>query len=101
MGMWGQKPLFDIRLEGTEEYVNQEEDKVLNILKRILEKRGYDNYELMVSDANEVSPELKEIVKQREEIGEKLMWDLQGAGYPIMNVNAYEPCSRSVHPDCR
>ncbi|MBU8880088.1 DUF4030 domain-containing protein [Bacillus sp. FJAT-29790] len=89
MGMWGQKPLFDIRLKGTKEYVNQEEDKVLNILTEVLEKRGYDNYELMVSDTNEGSPALNEIEKQREELGEKLMRDLQIAGYPIMNINAY------------
>lgn len=91
MGMWGQKPLFDIRLKGTEEYVIQEKDKVLNVLTEILEKRGYDNYELMVSDTNEGSPALTEIEKQREELGEKLMGDLQGAGYPIMNVNALGP----------
>lgn len=91
MGMWGQKAYFDIGLKGTEEYVNQEKDKVLNILTEILEKRGYDNYELMVSDTNEGSSVLKEIDKQREELGEKLMLDLQEAGYPIMNVNAYSP----------
>lgn len=91
MGMSGQKAYFDIGLKGTEEYVKQEEDKVLNILTEILEKRGYDNYELMVSDTNEVSPAQKEIDKQREELGEKLIWDLQVAGYPIMNVNAYGP----------
>ncbi|MEK4085581.1 DUF4030 domain-containing protein [Psychrobacillus sp. FSL K6-1415] len=92
MGIWGQKALFNIRLKGTEEYVKQEEDKVLRILTETLEKRGYDNYELRVSsDTNEVSPKLNEIEKQREELGEKLMSDLQEAGYPIMNVNAYSP----------
>ncbi|WP_391201525.1 DUF4030 domain-containing protein [Psychrobacillus sp. L4] len=91
MGMWGQKARFDIRLKGTEEYVKQEEDKILTILTKILEKRGYDNFELMVSDTKEVSPVLKEIGKQREELGEKLMKDLQGAGYPIMNVDARRP----------
>ncbi|KQL33710.1 DUF4030 domain-containing protein [Psychrobacillus sp. FJAT-21963] len=91
MGIWRQKPHFDISLEGTEEYVKQEEDKVLTILTEILEKKGYDNYELTVSDTNEVSPALKEIGNQREELGEKLMSDLQGAGYSIMNVNAYGP----------
>ena len=91
MGMWGQKPLFDIVLEGTEEYVKQEKDKVLNILSKTLEKRGYDNYELKVSEAKEVSPVLKDIVKQRKELGEVLMSDLQEAGYSIMNVNAYSP----------
>lgn len=91
MGMWGQKALFDIQLKGTEEYVNQEEDKVFNILTEILEERGYDNYELRISDEKEISPVLKEIVKQREELGEKLMSDLQGAGYPIMNVDARSP----------
>ncbi|QUG41643.1 DUF4030 domain-containing protein [Psychrobacillus sp. INOP01] len=91
MGIWEQKPHFDIGLKGTEEYVNQEEDKVLNILTEILEKRGYDNYELKVSDTNEVPPAQKEIDKNREELGEKLMSDLQEAGFPIMNVNAYSP----------
>lgn len=91
MGIWRQKPHFDISLEGTEEYVKQEEDKVLTILTEILEKKGYDNYELTVSDTNEVSPALKEIGNQREELGEKLMSDLQRAGYSIMNVNAYGP----------
>lgn len=91
MGMWGQKQYFDIILKGTEEYVNQEEDKVLNILTETLEKRGYDNYELRVSIENEVPPALIEIEKQREVLGEKLMWDLQGEGYQIMNVNAYSP----------
>lgn len=98
MSMWGEKPLFDIRLKGTKEYVNQEEDKVLTILTRVLDKRGYDNYRLMVSDANEVSPELAEIVKQREVLGEKLKWDLQVAGYPILNVNAYEPIIKVYIP---
>ncbi|MFF2753330.1 DUF4030 domain-containing protein [Psychrobacillus sp. NPDC058041] len=91
MGMSGQKAHFDIRLKGTEQYVNQEKDRVLNILTEILEKRGYDNYELMVSDTNEGSPALKKIDKLRKELGEKLMSDLQEAGYPIMNVNAYNP----------
>lgn len=91
MGMWGQKALFDIRLKGTEEYVNQEEDKVLDILTEILEKRGYDNYELKISDEKEISTVLNEIGKQREELGEKLMWDLQEAGYLIMNVDARRP----------
>lgn len=91
IGMWGQKALFDIRLKGTEEYVNQEEDKVLNILTEVLEKRGYDNYELKISGLKAVSPVLKEIVKQREELGEKLMSDLQRAGYSIMNVDARSP----------
>lgn len=91
MGMWGQKQHFDITLKGTEEYVNQEEDKVLNILNETLEKRGYDNYELRVSTENEASPALIEIGKQREILGEKLMWDLKGEGYQIMNVNAYSP----------
>ncbi|SDO25627.1 Protein of unknown function [Psychrobacillus sp. OK028] len=91
MGMWEQKAIFDIGLEGTEEYVKQEEDKVIKILTETLEKRGYDNYELMVSDTNEASSELKEIGKQREELSEKLMSDLQGAGYSIMNVNAHSP----------
>jgi len=87
----GEKPLVDIRLKGTEQYVKQEEDKVLKILTGILGKRGYDNYELMVSDTNEVSPALTEIVKQREMLGEKLKWDLQAAGYPIIDVNAFNP----------
>ncbi|WP_419958562.1 DUF4030 domain-containing protein [Psychrobacillus psychrotolerans] len=93
MGKWEQKPYFDIELNGTEEYVKQEEGKVLNILNEILDKRGYDNYELMVSakNENEVSSVQKEIDKQREELGEKLMSDLEGAGYPIMNVNTYGP----------
>ena len=91
MGMWAQKPYFDIQLKGTEEYVNQEEDKVINILTETLEKRGYDNYELKVSDTNEGSTTLNEIDKERKELGEKLMSDLQVAGYPIMNVNVYGP----------
>ncbi|MEK5216041.1 DUF4030 domain-containing protein [Psychrobacillus sp. FSL H8-0487] len=93
MGKWEQKPYFDIELNETEEYVKQEEGKVINILNEILDKRGYDNYELMVSakNENEVSSVQKEIDKQREELGEKLMSDLEGAGYPIMNVNTYGP----------
>ncbi|MEK5147363.1 DUF4030 domain-containing protein [Psychrobacillus sp. FSL K6-4615] len=93
MGKWEQKPYFDIELNGTEEYVKQEEGKVINLLNEILDKRGYDNYELMVSakNENEVSSVQKEIDKQREELGEKLMSDLEGAGYPIMNVNTYGP----------
>lgn len=93
MGMWDQKPHFDIVLKGTEEYVKQEEEKVLKILTKILENRGYDNYDLKVSakNENEVSSVQKEIDKQREELGEKLMSDLEGAGYPIMNVNTYGP----------
>ena len=98
MSMWGGKSLFDIRLKGTEEYVNQEEDKVLTILTRVLEKRGYDNYELVVSEANEISPELAEIVKQREVLGEKLKRDLQVAGYPILDVNAYHPTIKVYIP---
>lgn len=100
MSMWGGKSLFDIRirLEGTEEYINQEEDKVLTILTRVLEKRGYDNYELVVSEANEISPELAEIVKQREVLGEKLKRDLQVAGYPILDVNAYHPTIKVYIP---
>ncbi len=91
MGISGQKALFDIRLKGMEEYVKQEEDKVLRILTETLEKRGYDNYELMVSDAREVPPVLNEIDKERDELDEELMSDLQGAGYPIMNVNTFGP----------
>lgn len=93
MGRSAQKAHFDIRLNETEEYVKQEEGKVINILNEILDKRGYDNYELMVSakNENEVSSVQKEIEKQREELGEKLMSDLEGAGYPIMNVNTYGP----------
>lgn len=91
MGMWGQKPHFDIVLKGTEEYVKQEEEKVLKILTKILENRGYDNYDLKVSDMNEESPAQTEIGKQRVELGEKLVSDLQGAGYSIMNVNAHGP----------
>ena len=91
MGMWAQKPYFDIKLKGTEEYVNQEEDKVIKFLTETLEKRGYDNYELKVSDMNEVSTTLNEIDKERKELGEKLMSDLQEAGYPILNVSAYSP----------
>jgi hypothetical protein len=92
MGMWGGKPMFHIYLKGTEEYVKQEEDKVLTILTETLEKKGYDNYELVVvSETKEESPVQKEIYKQREELGEKLMSDLQGAGYPIMNVDARSP----------
>ena len=91
MGMWGQKQHFDIILKGTEEYVNQEEEKVLNILTETLEKKGYDNYEIRVSIENEASPALIEIEKQREVLGEKLMRDLKGEGYQIMDVNAYSP----------
>ena len=98
MSMWEGKSLFDIRLKGTEEYVNQEEDKVLTILTRVLEKRGYDNYELVVSEANEISPELAEIDKQREVLGEKLKRDLQVAGYPILDVNAYHPIIKVYIP---
>jgi len=91
MGKWEGKLLFHINLKGTEEYVKQEEEKVLTILTEILEKKGYDNYKLNVSDTDVVSPVEKEIYEQREELGEKLMQDLQGAGYTIMNVNALGP----------
>lgn len=91
MGMWDGKPYFNIELKGTEEYVKQEEEKVLTILTEILEKRGYDNYKLKVSDTDVVSPVNKEIYEKREELGEKLMSDLQGAGYTIMSVNALGP----------
>ncbi|WP_313894843.1 DUF4030 domain-containing protein [Psychrobacillus sp.] len=91
MGMWDGKPYIDIELKGTEEYVKQEEEKVLIILTEVLEKKGYDNYKLKVSDINVVSPVNKEINEKREELGEKLMSDLQGAGYTIMSVNALSP----------
>lgn len=58
MSRWEDMTLFDIQLKGTEEYVNQEKDNVLAILSGVLEKRGYDNYELMISKTNEISPEL-------------------------------------------
>lgn len=98
MGIWEQKPHFDIQLNGTEEYVKQEEDKVLKILSETLEKRGYDNYELMVSDTKEVSPVLKEIRREKEELGEKLMQDLEVAGYPIMDVKAQSPVVKVYIP---
>lgn len=91
MGMWDGKPFFDIELKGTEEYVKQEEEKVLTILTEVLEKKGYDNYRLKVSDTNVVSPVNNEINEKRKELGEKLMKDLQGAGYTIMSVNALGP----------
>ncbi|MFJ7730883.1 DUF4030 domain-containing protein [Lysinibacillus sp. NPDC097231] len=91
MGKWEGKQYFDIRLDGTEEYVNQEREKVLTISTEVLEKRGYDNYTLMVSEVVEVSPALAEIIKQREELGKKLMRDLQIAGYTIMDVNVHNP----------
>lgn len=91
MGIWEGKPQFDIQLQGTEEYVNQEREKVLTILTETLDKKGYDNYELKVSEVKEISPVLAEITKQQEELGNKLMRDLQVAGYSIMNVNAYSP----------
>lgn len=91
MSMWDGKPSFDIELKGTEEYVKQEEEKVLAILTEILEKKGYDNYRLNISDTNVISPVSKEIYEKRDELGEKLMQELQGAGYTIMSVNALGP----------
>lgn len=98
MGMWEQRTLFDIQLNGTEEYVKQVEDKVLKISSETLEKRGYDNYELMVSESKEVSPVLEEIRREREEIGEKLMLDLELAGYQIMDVKAQSPIVKVYIP---
>ena len=98
IGRWGAKTHFDIQLKGTEEYINQEEDKVLTILTRVLEKRGYNNYELTISEVKEVSPALDEIVKQRQVEGEKLKSDLQVAGYPILDVNAYGPIIKLYIP---
>lgn len=98
MSRWEDMTLFDIQLKGTEKYVNQEEDKVLAILSGVLEKRGYDNYELMISDTNEISPELAKIFNQRGEIGEKLKSDLQAAGYTILDINAYSPIIKVYIP---
>lgn len=39
MSKWEDMTLFDIQLKGTEEYVNQEENKVLAILSEFSEKR--------------------------------------------------------------
>lgn len=39
MSKWEDMTLFDIQLKGTEEYVNQEEDKILAILSEVLVKR--------------------------------------------------------------
>ena len=71
---------------------------MLTILTRVLEKRGYDNYELMIREAKEVSPVLAEIVKQRQVEGEKLKSDLELAGYPILEVNAYAPIIKLYTP---
>jgi hypothetical protein len=60
MGMWQGKPHFDIVLNGTEEYVSQEEDNVILLVTETLKKRGYDTYELMVSAKYEESPVMKE-----------------------------------------
>lgn len=98
MGIWEGKPQFDIQLQGTEEYVSQEREHVLTILSETLNNKGYDNYELKVSDVKEVSPFLAEIVKQREQLGDKLMQDLQVAGYSIMNINAYSPVVKVYIP---
>lgn len=98
MGMWQGKPYFDLQLKGTEEYGNQAEDNVLSIVAETLKKRGYDNYELKVSAKYEESPVMKEIYKQREELAEKLMRDLQLEGYSIMNVNAYSPVVKVYIP---
>lgn len=98
MSRRGDMTLFDIQLKGTEEYVKQEEDNVLAILSGVLEKRGYDNYELMISDTNEISPVLAEIFNQRAEIGEKLKSELQVAGYTILDVNAYSPIIKVYIP---
>lgn len=98
MGIREQKPHFDIQLNGTKEYVKQEENKVLKISSETLEKRGYDNYELMVSDTKDVSPVLKEIRREKEELGEKLMQDLEVAGYPIMDVKAQSPVVKVYIP---
>lgn len=98
MGMWQGKPHFDIELNGTEEYVSQEEDNVLRLVTETLKKRGYDNYELKVSAKYEESPVMKEINKQREDLAEKLMRDLQVEGYPIMIVNAYSPVVKVYIP---
>lgn len=98
MGIWEGKPHFDIRLKGTEEYVNQEKDKVLSILTEVLEKRGYDNYELVVSGMKKESPELAEIVKKSAALGDKLKLDLQVAGYPITKVNANNPVIKLYIP---
>lgn len=98
MSRWEDMTLFDIQLKGTEEYVNQEEDNVLAILSGVLEKRGYDNYELTISETNEISPVLAEIFNQRAEIGEKLKSELQVAGYTILDVNAYSPIIKVYIP---
>lgn len=98
MSRWEDMTLFDIQLKGTEEYVNQEKDNVLAILSGVLEKRGYDNYELMISETNEISPVLAEIFNQRAEIGEKLKSELQVAGYTILDVNAYSPIIKVYIP---
>lgn len=39
MSKWEDMTLFDIQLKGMEEYVNQEEDKVLAILSEFSKKR--------------------------------------------------------------
>lgn len=39
MSKWEDMTLFDIQLKGMEEYVNQEEDKVLAILSEVLGKK--------------------------------------------------------------
>lgn len=98
MGIWQGIPHLDVEMNGTEEYVNQVEDNVLRIVTKTLKKRGYDNYEVKVSAMYEESAVMKKINKEREELAEKLMRDLQVEGYSIMNVNAYNPVVKVYIP---
>jgi len=87
----GEKPLFDLRLEGSEEYVDREEDKVLKIVTGILEGRGYDNYELAISAINQRvdTPPTGVEKQQMVVLGKKLEEGLKKAGYPIQNVDPF------------
>jgi hypothetical protein len=89
----GEKPLIEVRLEGSKEYVDQEEDKVLKIVTGILDGRGYDNYELVISAINQGvdTPPTGVEKQQMVVLGEKLEEGLKKAGYPIQNVDPFNP----------
>ncbi len=87
----GEKTLFEVRLEGSEEYFEREKDKVSKIVTGILKRRGYDNYELVVSTTNPgvEKPPTGVEKQQMVVLGEKLEEGLKKAGYPILNVNPF------------
>lgn len=97
MSKWEDMTLFDIQLKGTEEYVIKKRTR-FQLFCRNFRKKGYDNYELMISKTNEISPELFQVFNQRGEIGGKLKSDLQAAGYTILDINAYSPIIKVYIP---